>query len=78
MGAKEKRKRAEAEEGPEDSEEEVAAEASAAPAVDKSLAAPDGGVWFVLEKASLEAAKVGKVRDWKFLSGIPLRLNSAK
>ena len=69
MGGKEKRKRAEEEEEVEDSDEEVAeaveaAEASTSPAVDKGLAATDGGVWFVLEKASLEAAKVGKVEDW--------------
>lgn len=43
----------------ESSDEEIA-EASADPAPVKSLTAPDGGVWFVLEKASLEVAKVGK------------------
>lgn len=53
MGGKEKTTAAE-------SDEEIA-EASTAPNVEKSLAPPDSGVWFVLEKASLEAAKVGKV-----------------
>lgn len=52
MGGKEKTTAAE-------SDEEIA-EASTAPNVEKSLAPPDSGVWFVLEKASLEAAKVGK------------------
>ena len=73
MGGKEKRKRkaeAEVEVPEEDSsdeevaaEEEVTAEASTAPQVENSLEDPpaDSGVWFVLEKASLEAAKVGKV-----------------
>lgn len=46
----------------ESSDEEIA-EASADPAPVKSLTAPDGGVWFVLEKASLEVAKVGKVQQ---------------
>jgi len=61
MGGKEGRKRG-AEEMAAESDEEIA-EASTVPNVEKSPAAADGGVWFVLEKASLEAAKVGKVSD---------------
>lgn len=62
MSGRQKRPRP-AEVVPAESEEEDTAEATTAPEVEKSLApadTTDGGVWFVLEKASLEAAKVGK------------------
>jgi len=42
-----------------ESDEEEIAEPSTALGVERSPS--DGGVWFVLEKASLEVAKVGKV-----------------
>lgn len=43
-----------------ESDEEIA-EVSSAPSAEKSLASTDDGVWFVLEKVSLEVAKVGTV-----------------
>jgi hypothetical protein len=66
--------------GVEDRNEDVAEEApgpSSVPDATAPVPAPsaeDGGVIFVLEKASLEAAKVGKVKKTKeipspFLSG---------
>jgi len=67
--------------GVEDRNEDVAKEEASGPSSLPNAAAPvpapsaeDGGVIFVLEKASLEAAKVGKVKKTKeipstFLSG---------
>jgi hypothetical protein len=66
--------------GVEDRNEDVAKEASGPSSVSDAIApvpapsAEDGGVIFVLEKASLEVAKVGKVKKTKeipspFLSG---------
>jgi hypothetical protein len=64
--------------GVEDRNEDVAEEAPGPSSVPDAAApvpsAEDGGVIFVLEKASLEAAKVGKVKKTKeipspFLSG---------
>lgn len=49
-------------------DEEIAEASTAAPGDEApALSVTDGGVWFVLERASLEAAKVGKVR-WALLS----------
>ncbi len=60
--------------GVEDKNEDVVEEAPDAAARVPAPSAEDGGVIFVLEKASLEAAKVGKVKKTKeipspFLSG---------
>jgi hypothetical protein len=60
--------------GVEDRNEDVAEEAPDPTAPIPAPSAEDGGVIFVLEKASLEAAKVGKVKKTKeipspFLSG---------
>ncbi len=67
--------------GVEDRNEDVAEEEASGPSSVPDATAPvpapsaeDGGVIFVLEKASLEAAKVGKVKKTKeipspFLSG---------
>jgi hypothetical protein len=60
--------------GVEDRNENVAEEAPNAAAPVPAPSTEDGGVIFVLEKASLEVAKVGKVKKTKeipspFLSG---------
>jgi hypothetical protein len=60
--------------GVEDRNEDVAEEVPDATTLIPAPSAEDGGVIFVLEKASLEAAKVGKVKKTKeipspFLSG---------
>ncbi len=65
--------------GVEDRNEDVAEEEASGPSSVPDVAAPvpapsteDGGVIFVLEKASLEAAKVGKVKKTKEIPSFSL------